>query len=161
MALPLLAGLGARGLMSLLGRGVAGRAGQSAMGRALGNKRLMPFKGATAKSLADLGIGKKAAQELSTGRQAAALLALLGATPMMIAKKPKEENINVFPELRPDMPGVSEGPAFGPEDLVMRTGTNEPVRTGPDNESYVTYGIGDDEEEITGEIDLLRLLGIK
>mgnify|MGYP003115658526 CR=1 FL=1 len=161
MALPLL-GLGARGLMSLLGRGMSGRAGQSAMGRALGNKRLMPFKGATAKSLADLGIGKKATQELNTGRQTAALLALLGATPLMMAKNTKKgEDINVFPERRPDMIGVSEGPAFGPEDLVMRGGTNEPVRTGPDNENYLTYGLGGDEEEIIGEIDLLRLLGIK
>ena len=72
---------------------------------------------------------------------------------------------------RPSLMGIDE-PSLSVDDLVRRGGTNEVVRTGPDLEEYLTRGeqTFDDQGRFikpgdrmpdTGEIDLLRLLGIR
>ena len=68
--------------------------------------------------------------------------------------------------------GINE-PNLTVEDLVMRGGTDEPVRTGPDNEGYLTRGEMEvdpltgkfikpqDRMPDSGEVDLLKLLGLR
>ena len=74
MVLPVAAGLGLRGLMSLLGRGAAARSsGQSAIGRALGNKKIMPFATKTPEAMRKAEVDKLIATE-----QRKALLTALG-----------------------------------------------------------------------------------
>ena len=180
MALPIAAGLGLRGLMSLLGRGAAARSsGQSAMGRALGNKKIMPFAGKTpgvnpfagAKTTADI-------NKIMAAEKRKALLTALGiggagglgagALTELLLRQGAEDEMDVR---RPSLMGIDE-PDLTVEDLVMRGGTNEPVRSGPDNEGFVRRGdmMFDDQGNFikpqdrmpdTGEIDLLKLLGIR
>lgn len=181
MALPIAAGLGLRGLMSLLGRGAAARSsGQSAMGRALGNKKIMPFAsnknpGATpfagAKTTADINkliaAEKRKALLTSLGIGGAAGVGA-GALTQLLLNLGAEDEMDVR---RPSLMGVNE-PDLTVEDLVMRGDTNEPVRSGPDNEGFVSRSdmMFDDQGNFikprdrmpdTGEIDLLKLLGIR
>jgi len=151
-----------RGLASLLGRGAMRSSGQSALGRELGKQRMMPFMSArptqneaNKRLLKSIGIGGP------IGGGVGVLLASL------LGKKPKEE----MDVRRPSLMGIDE-PSLSVDDLVRRGGTNEVVRTGPDLEEYLTRGeqTFDDQGRFikpgdrmpdTGEIDLLRLLGIR
>ena len=176
MALPIAAGLGLRGLMGLLGRGAAARSsGQSAMGRALGNKKMMPFAtatpGAGAKKISDIeklmAAEKRKALLTSLGIGGAGGIAAGGLTQLLLNLGAEDE----MDVRRPDLMGIDE-PDLTVEDLVMRGDTNEPVRSGADNEGFVSRSdmMFDDQGNFikpqdrmpdTGEIDLLKLLGIR
>ena len=163
MVLPV-AGLGLRGLMSLLGRSGAGKGMQSAMGRTIGSKKIMPFAGAKQGS-AELAKLMKPKPGAGMNKTNIALLTLLGLP--MLAKAPREEE-----ELSELLMGPREPNELEVEDLVMRGDTNEPVTTGGENDfSYLRSG-GMEVDEFgnfikpqdrmpdSGEIDLLKLLGI-
>lgn len=165
MALPLAAGLGLRGLMSLLAKRGAGKGMQSAMGRALGNKKIMPFAGAKQGS-AELAKLMKPKPGAGMNKTNIALLSLLGLP--MLAKAPREEE-----ELSELLMGPREPNELEVEDLVMRGDTNEPVTTGGENDfSYLRSG-GMEVDEFgnfikpqdrmpdSGEVDLLKLLGLR
>ena len=164
MVLPV-AGLGLRGLMSLLAKRGAGKGMQSAMGRALGSKKIMPFAGAKQGS-AELTKLMKPKPGAGMNKTNIALLSLLGLP--MLAKAPREEE-----ELAELLMGPREPNELEVEDLIMRGDTNEPVTTGGENDfSYATRGdmMFDDQGNFikpqdrmpdTGEIDLLKLLGIR
>lgn len=174
MVLPVAAGLGLRGLMGLLGRGAAARSsGQSAMGRLLGNKKIMPFATKTPEAMRKAEVDKLIATE-----QRKALLTALGiggaggiaagGLTQLLLNLGAEDEMDVR---RPDLMGIDE-PDLTVEDLVMRGGTNEPVRSGADNEGFVSRSdmMFDDQGNFikpqdrmpdTGEIDLLKLLGIR
>jgi len=86
MVLPI-AALGLRGLAGLLGRSGAGKSMQSAMGRALGNKKIMPFAGKKPGSAgaitADVNLTRDAArraavEKLMAAEKRKALLTALG-----------------------------------------------------------------------------------
>ena len=164
MALPLAAGLGLRGLMSLLAKRGAGKGMQSAMGRTIGSKKIMPFAGAKQGS-AELAKLMKPKPGAGMNKTNIALLSLLGLP--MLAKAPREEE-----ELSELLMGPREPNELEVEDLVMRGGTDEPVTTGGENDfSYLRRG-GMEVDEFgnfikpqdrmpdSGEIDLLKLLGI-
>ena len=164
MALPLAAGLGLRGLMSLLAKRGAGKGMQSAMGRTIGSKKIMPFAGAKQGS-AELAKLMKPKPGAGMNKTNIALLSLLGLP--MLAKAPREEE-----ELSELLMGPREPNELEVEDLVMRGDTNEPVTTGGENDfSYLRRG-GMEVDEFgnfikpqdrmpdSGEIDLLKLLGI-
>tara|TARA_R110000744_G_C19073655_1_gene530455 strand:+ start:63 stop:560 length:498 start_codon:yes stop_codon:yes gene_type:complete len=164
MALPLAAGLGLRGLMSLLAKRGAGKGMQSAMGRTIGSKKIMPFAGAKQGS-AELAKLMKPKPGAGMNKTNIALLSLLGLP--MLAKAPREEE-----ELSELLMGPREPNELEVEDLVMRGDTNEPVTTGGENDfSYLRSG-GMEVDEFgnfikpqdrmpdSGEIDLLKLLGI-
>jgi len=164
MALPLAAGLGLRGLMSLLAKRGAGKGMQSAMGRTIGSKKIMPFAGAKQGS-AELAKLMKPKPGAGMNKTNIALLTLLGLP--MLAKAPREEE-----ELSELLMGPREPNELEVEDLVMRGDTNEPVTTGGENDfSYLRSG-GMEVDEFgnfikpqdrmpdSGEIDLLKLLGI-
>ena len=188
MALPIAAGLGLRGLMGLLGRGAAARSsGQSAMGRLLGNKKIMPFAGKKPGSAgaitADINLTRDAArraavEKLIAAEKRKALLTALGVGAVggvatggltqLLLNQGAEDEMDVR---RPSLMGIDE-PDLTVEDLVMRGGTNEPVRSGADNEGFVSRSdmMFDDQGNFikpqdrmpdTGEIDLLKLLGIR
>tara|TARA_R100001369_G_scaffold86590_2_gene121222 strand:+ start:383 stop:880 length:498 start_codon:yes stop_codon:yes gene_type:complete len=165
MVLPVAAGLGLRGLMSLLGRSGAGKGMQSAMGRALGNKKMMPFAGAKQGS-AELTKLMKPKPGAGMNKTNIALLSLLGLP--MLAKAPREEE-----ELAELLMGPREPNELEVEDLIMQGGTNKPVTTGGENDfSYATRGDMEFDEfgqfikpqdrmPDTGEVDLLKLLGLR
>ena len=165
MALPLAAGLGLRGLMSLLAKRGAGKGMQSAMGRTIGSKKIMPFAGAKQGS-AELAKLMKPKPGAGMNKTNIALLSLLGLP--MLAKAPREEE-----ELSELLMGPREPNELEVEDLVMRGDTNEPVRTGPDNEGYLTRGEMEvdpltgkfikpqDRMPDSGQVDLLKLLGLR
>tara|TARA_R110000823_G_scaffold193868_1_gene325279 strand:- start:1496 stop:1993 length:498 start_codon:yes stop_codon:yes gene_type:complete len=164
MALPLAAGLGLRGLMSLLAKRGAGKGMQSAMGRTIGSKKIMPFAGAKQGS-AELAKLMKPKPGAGMNKTNIALLSLLGLP--MLAKAPREEE-----ELSELLMGPREPNELEVEDLVMRGDTNEPVTTGGENDfSYLSRGDMEVDEfgnfikpqdrmPDSGEIDLLKLLGI-
>ena len=83
MVLPV-AALGLRGLASLLGRTGAGKSMQSAMGRALGNKKIMPFAGKKPGLItADINLTRDAArraavEKIMAAEKRKALLTALG-----------------------------------------------------------------------------------
>ena len=173
MVLPV-AALGLRGLASLLGRSGAGKGMQSAMGRALGNKKIMPFAtpGVGAKRTADveklMAAEKRKALLTALGIGGAGGVAAGGLTQLLL-NLGSEDEMDVR---RPALMGINE-PNLTVEDLVMRGGTNEPVRTGPDNEGYLTRGEMEvdpltgkfikpqDRMPDSGEVDLLKLLGLR
>ena len=165
MALPLAAGLGLRGLMSLLAKRGAGKGMQSAMGRTIGSKKIMPFAGAKQGS-AELAKLMKPKPGAGMNKTNIALLSLLGLP--MLAKAPREEE-----ELSELLMGPREPNELEVEDLVMRGDTNEPVTTGGENDfSYLRSG-GMEVDEFgnfikpqdrmpdSGEVDLLKLLGLR
>lgn len=196
MVLPV-AGLGLRGLMSLLGRSGAGKGMQSAMGRALGNKKIMPFAGKTPEAARRAQIEKFIAAEkrkvLLTalgvgtvgGAGAGALTeSLLGVdssdATLGDLKDPYSiyggdfNALNLGPKEESELlMGPREPNELSIEDLIMRGNTNEPVTTGGENDfSYATRGdmTFDDQGNFikpqdrmpdTGEIDLLKLLGLR
>ena len=179
MVLPV-AALGLRGLAGLLGRSGAGKGMQSAMGRALGNKKIMPFAGKTpgvnpfagAKTTADINkimaAEKRKALLTALGIGGAGGVAAGGLTQLLL-NLGSEDEMDVR---RPALMGINE-PNLTVEDLVMRGDTNEPVRTGPDNEGYLTRGEMEvdpltgkfikpqDRMPDSGEVDLLKLLGLR
>ena len=173
MVLPV-AALGLRGLASLLGRSGAGKSMQSAMGRALGNKKIMPFATKTPEAVRKAEVDKLMAAE----KRKALLTALgiggaggvaAGGLTQLLLNLGSEDEMDVR---RPALMGINE-PNLTVEDLVMRGGTNEPVRTGPDNEGYLTRGEMEvdpltgkfikpqDRMPDSGEVDLLKLLGLR
>ena len=165
MVLPVAAGLGLRGLMSLLAKRGAGKGMQSAMGRTIGSKKIMPFAGAKQGS-AELAKLMKPKPGAGMNKTNIALLSLLGLP--MLAKAPREEE-----ELSELLMGPREPNELEVEDLVMRGDTNEPVTTGGENDfSYLRSG-GMEVDEFgnfikpqdrmpdSGEVDLLKLLGLR
>ena len=165
MALPLAAGLGLRGLMSLLAKRGAGKGMQSAMGRTIGSKKIMPFAGAKQGS-AELAKLMKPKPGAGMNKTNIALLSLLGLP--MLAKAPREEE-----ELSELLMGPREPNELEVEDLVMRGDTNEPVTTGGENDfSYLSRGDMEVDEfgnfikpqdrmPDSGQVDLLKLLGLR
>ena len=146
---------------------------QSAMGRALGNKKMMPFATKTPEAMRKAEVDKLMAAE----KRKALLTALgiggaggvaAGGLTQLLLNLGSEDEMDVR---RPDLMGIDE-PGLTVEDLVMRGDTNEPVRSGADNEGFVSRDdmMFDDQGNFikpqdrmpdTGEIDLLKLLGIR
>lgn len=171
MVLPV-AGLGLRGLMSLLGRSGAGKGMQSAMGRALGNKKIMPFATKTPEAMRKAELDKLIATEqrkallTALGIGGAGGVAAGGLTQLLLNLGAEDEEESEL------LMGPREPNELSIEDLIMRGGTNEPVRSGADNEGFVSRGdmTFDDQGNFikpqdrmpdSGEVDLLKLLGLR
>ena len=164
MVLPV-AALGLRGLAGLLGRSGAGKGMQSAMGRAFGNKKIMPFAGKTNLDAARIA----AVEKLIAAEKRKALLTALGvgtvggvaagaATESLLGAKSSDATlgdvtqpsiyggdfnaINFRPKEESELlMGPREPNELTIEDLIMRGDTNEPVTTGGENDfSYLRSG---------------------
>jgi len=164
MVLPV-AALGLRGLASLLGRSGAGKGMQSAMGRALGNKKIMPFATKTPEAAR-----RAAVEKLMAAEKRKALLTALGVgavggvgagalTESLLGVKSSDATLGDLKDpysiYGGDFNALNLGPKeesellMGPrepneltiEDLIMRGDTNEPVTTGGENDfSYLSRG---------------------